>query len=267
MAYATSRQRWTRDRLLAAGAAVVVQLLLGYALISGLAVGFPQVVQEGLKLFAVEPPPPPPPPRIAPAPRVAATRPEGRASAQNVRSRATEVAAPKPLVVVAPPPPPVVTAVKPFVAHDAMSGSAPVRGPGTGAGGVGDGFGSGGDGDGDGSGGDGAETAPRFIRGRMNTSDLPEEIFATGFDGTVGVRYLVTTQGRVAECVVTRSSGNAAVDATTCRMIRERFRFRPSRDGQGRPVNAWIVENHSWQVEADSVDVVETPKRRRARLW
>lgn len=252
MAYAeTPEQRWSRDRLLAAAAAIGVQALIGIALITGLAVHFSNPVEQGLKLFAAEEPPPPPRQRVIPAPKVAATRPEGRASPPNLRSRATEIAAPVPVVVVPLPPPPVITAPKPFVANDPTSGSAAVRGPGTGAGGIGDGFGSGGDGDGDGGGGR-PETAPRFVRGRMSTSDLPEALFVSGFRGSVGVRYVVARDGRVPSCEVTRSSGNATVDAVTCRLIRERFRFRPSRDGAGRPVDSMIVENHSWEVEADT---------------
>ncbi|WP_334655956.1 energy transducer TonB [Sphingomonas panaciterrae] len=267
MAYGTiDRQRLTRERVIGAGAAIIVQLALGYALITGLAVSFPTAVENGLKLFTAEPtPPPPPPPPVPPPPRPTVAPPEGRASAPNLRSRAAPVAAPTPIVVTPPPPPPVVAAPRPYVANDFMSGSADVRGPGTGAGGSGDGFGSGGAGDGDGSGGGSPETAPRFLRGRMSTSDLPEALFVSGFNGTVGVRYLVTTDGRVRDCVVTRSSGNATVDAITCRLIRERFRFRPSLDGDGRPVNAWIVENHSWEVEADTVEETETIRRRRLR--
>lgn len=269
MAYAaTISPRWTLERALAALAAIVVQALLGYALITGLTVSFPRTVEETLALFSAEPPPPPAPPRTIPEPQAAKSRAEGRASARNIRSRATAVAAPEPIVVTPPPPPPVIAAPKPYVAHDPTSGSAPVRGPGTGAGGVGDGFGSGGSGDGDGAGGRGGEeTGPEFLRGRMRTSDLPEALFVTGFTGTVGVRYMVATDGRVPICEVTRSSGNAAVDDTTCRLIRERFRFRPSRDGRGRPVRSWIVENHTWEVEADSVDVVETTRKRRVPIW
>lgn len=244
--------RWSRDRVAAAAAAIAVQLMLGYALLAGLAVHFPRAVEESLKLFAAEETPPPPPPRVIPAPQVATTRPEGRASAPNLRSRATAVAAPEPIVIVPLPPPPIVTAPKPYTQNDATSGSAAVRGPGTGAGGVGDGFGSGGDGDGDGNGRGRAETAPRRVRGRMSTSDLPEALFISGFNGTVGVRYVVARDGRVPECEVTRSSGNATIDAITCRLIRERFRFRPSLDSTGRPVDVQVVENHTWEVEADS---------------
>lgn len=268
MSYAANTgPRWTRERLLSAGAAITLQALLGYALITGLNVRFSPAVEETIKLFSAEPPPPPPPPRTVPEPRAARSRAEGQASARNIRSRATEVAAPKPIVVLSPPPPPIVTTPTPYTANDPTSGSAAVRGPGTGAGGIGTGFGSGGSGDGDGSGGLGDEIGPEFLRGRLNTSDLPEEVFVNGFNGTVGVRYMVATNGRVPTCQVTRSSGNTTVDEITCRLIRERFRFRPSRDGRGGPVNAWIVENHTWEIEADREEVVETTRRRRSRLW
>jgi protein TonB len=39
------------------------------------------------------------------------------------------------------------------------------------------------------------------------------------------------------------------LDALTCRLIRERFRFRPSRDGRGRPVPALVRETHEWVFE------------------
>lgn len=268
MAYAsTDRYGWTRDRWIAATAAVAVQVLVGYALIAGLAVGFPRTAEQALKLFTADPPPPPPKPRVIPAPRIAAKRPEGRASPPNLRSRATAIAAPEPIVVIPLPPPPVITAPKPFTATDATSGSATIRGPGTGAGGIGDGFGSGGNGDGDGSGAGRDETPPRFVKGRMSTSDLPETLFATGFHGTVGVRYVVARDGRVPECEVTRSSGNTMVDTITCQQIRDRFRFRPSLDSAGRPVAATIVENHRWDIDADEVDTVETVRKRKVRLF
>jgi protein TonB len=146
-------------------------------------------------------------------------------------------------------PVPVVTAPKAGQGPDASAGASIVAGPGTGAGGVGTGSGSGGSGDGDGDGG--GDTPPRQIRGRLKNSDYPAAAGASGVSGTVSVRYVVETDGRVSDCEVTRSSGSQILDETTCRLIRERFRFRPSLDAQGRPVPAAIVENHSWFVEHD----------------
>ena len=139
-------------------------------------------------------------------------------------------------------PPPVVAALQPATGVQATSGAALIAGPGTGAGGSGDGFGGGGSGDRDG-------TPPRWKRGRLKDEDYPREAALAGTTGTVGVRYLVQLDGRVGECRIARSSGSAELDATTCRLIQERFRFDPSRDARGRKVPAWVVESHEWVIE------------------
>lgn len=174
------------------------------------------------------------------------TRPAGAAAPPNLRSRATELQAPAPIVPI-PVPLSMTVAEKAADRVQATSGAAPVAGPGTGAGGVGDGFGGGGDGDGDGDGaGDPDATPPRQIRGRISDRDYPENLSEAGIGGRVTVLYVVETDGRVSDCDVVRSSGNAQLDQWTCRLIRERFRFRPSRDGKGRPVPALVRENHEW---------------------
>ena len=239
--YAVPRQQ----RVGSALAAAIVTVAIGWALLIGLAGGTVRArMGETLALFRV--PPPDPPARVVPK-KQASSRPSGRAAPPNLRSRATPVVAPPPLVVVPLPPPPVVTAPKPFDGTQATQGAAPVAGPGTGAGGVGDGTGSGGWGDGDGG---GDETPPRWRRGRLRDADYPRGLGEAGFQGTVSVRFLVWTDGRVRDCEVERSSGNRTLDDTTCRLIRERYRYDPSRDALGRPVPAWILENHSWVIEA-----------------
>ena len=239
-----------RDRAIAFAAAAAVQLAFGYALIAGLAVDLPAAIGETLKMFAVAPPPPPPS-RIVPK-KIASKRPEGAAAPPNIRSKATEIVAPPPIVVVTEPPP-IVAATKPGLGAEATAGAAPVRGPGTGAGGIGDGTGSGGSGDGDG-GGYGDETAPRQIKGRIKGSDYPRAAAEADITGMVSVRYVVDTRGRVPECEITHSSGSAILDDATCRVIMERFRFDPSRDGRGRPVNSVIVQNHDWGIERVAAD-------------
>ena len=77
----------------------------------------------------------------------------------------------------------------------------------------------------------------------------PEAAADAGASGTVQVRYFVNVDGRVSGCVVTQSSGNAALDETTCRLIEQRYRYDPSRDADGRPVRSIIVVNQDWVLE------------------
>lgn len=239
----------SHNRLIGAIGAVLVQAALLWALLTGLAVHFTGRRDEALAVFAVRPPPPPPPPRERTVPhRTHSKRREGAASPPNLRAQRTEVVAPPPLVVVAVPPPVVVAAIAGTGSAD-HAGASNVPGPGSGSGGIGNGTGSGGEGSGDGDGGDG--TAPEPLRDQLKDSDYPRGAREAGAGGTVTVRYAVETNGRVTGCTVTRSSGNAELDATTCRLIEKRFRYAPARDAAGRPVRSLIVQNHSWEVQRD----------------
>jgi protein TonB len=60
------------------------------------------------------------------------------------------------------------------------------------------------------------------------------------------VRFLVHTDGRPRDCVVTRSSGNPVLDETTCRLIEQRFRYRPARDASGNPQPSVFPATFDW---------------------
>ncbi|NIJ21635.1 protein TonB [Sphingomonas naasensis] len=247
------------ERGRAALGAAALTAALGYALVAGLALHGGASPGEALQLFDIGPEPPPlPRERLAPH-RTPSERRAGKASPPNLRSEPIEIVAPVPVVPL-PTPPPVVAAPIPGVGAAPTAGNADVPGPGTGAGGEGEGRGSGGEGDGSGDGG--AETPPRWVRGELRDSDYPETAADAGVGGTVGVRYLVWTDGRVRECDITHSSGSPELDATTCRLIQQRFRFRPSRDARGRPVPAVIVENHSWVFQREPATTPARPRRR-----
>ena len=240
-----ARPDW-RDRLRAAIPTGVIVAGLGDALVRRLGYAPPlPVPAPALDSFDVTPPAPPPPPRIQPK-KVQTHRPRGAAAPPNIRSQATEVVAPPPIVVLPPPPAPVIVAPVAGTGADPSQGASDRPGPGTGAGGIGNGRGSGGSGDGDGY---GEETPPRRIKGRIKDSDYPEAAADAGASGTVQVRYFVNVDGRVSGCVVTQSSGNAALDETTCRLIEQRYRYDPSRDADGRPVRSIIVVNQDWVLE------------------
>ncbi len=233
-----------QDRAVAALIAGGVVALLVWLLVLGLAIGPRGVAESALKVFGVAPPPP----RVEKPipPRRPSYRASGAAAPPNLRARATEVVAPIPAVLL-PPPPPVVAAPVAFEGAQASQGAAEVAGPGTGAGGEGNGTGAGGWGNGDGAG----DVPPRQIKGRIKDSDYPREASEQGASGIVGVRYVVAVDGRVPRCQVTRSSGSAALDETTCRLIMERFRFKPAHDARGRPFEAVMVNNEEWVIERD----------------
>lgn len=235
-----------RERAASVAAVAVVHAALGWALLTGLGVSIPDKAQEVLETFnVVAPPPGPEPPQQPPRPlRQRAPEKEGAAAPPNIKSRATEIVAPKtPLLI----PPPLTVAEKPAQGIDPTQGNAPIFGPGTGAGGFGDGTGSGRYGNGPGGGGGGG-TALRLISGRIKNSDYPREAFAARAQGSVGLRFVVGTNGRVTSCNVTHSSGSRALDNTTCSLIMERFRYRPAADRNGRPIPQTVTGEHVWEL-------------------
>jgi protein TonB len=252
------------DRLKAGLPTLAVHLLLVLALLIGLRAGPAAPPPEAIRLIDLAPPPPPAVAAIPPV-RERSRRPEGAASPPNLDSRRTDIVAPPP--VLPPQPQPVVTAATAGTGADPTAGSAEVAGPGTGSGGVGNGTGSGGRGTGPGGGGDGdgdgrGLTPPRRIRGEIRDRDYPRSAGEAGIGGKVSVIYTVEPDGRATHCAITDSSGSPELDRTTCQLIEQRFRFRPSQDRSGRPVRSRIVQDHYWETR-DEAPVHEPPVRRR----
>ena len=216
---------------------LAVHLLLGAILLFALARSNQVAPTASTRLVAVtDIPVAPPPPPLPPSQR------HGGAHHSSAPPKGPPLAS-KPAVA---PPAPVVV---PSIAVPAPVGTMPAA---TGAGGASTG---GGGGTGNGEGGNGAGlgddgSPPEHIRGQISDRDYPRELSDAGVSGTVGVRYRVGVDGRVSGCRITHSSGSEALDALTCGLIEKRFRFRPARDGSGRPVPSVIVENHSWIIPA-----------------
>lgn len=231
-------------KLRAALVAGALQLAVGYLLISGLNVDIRHAASDSLAVFNVLPEPPPPVEKSVPPPDPN-TKPEGAAAPPNIRSKPTEVVAPKPKIEL-PQPPPIPAAPIRGTDSDPSAGAADKPGPGTGAGGQGNGLGGGGSGNGTGG---GAVRPPRRIGGRISTEDFPPEAVQSGRGGTVGVVYEVGVDGRAHDCEVTRSSGNRYLDQATCDLIEKRFRFQPKLDASGKPVPSLMGEDHSWIFE------------------
>ena len=232
------------DRTKAAVASALIVGMVGWGLVRTLAGDARAVAGDALKLFAVAPPPPP---VARPRPESAHHRSNGKASPGNLRATATPVVAP-PLPSK---PSPVIAALKPDSGVAPSAGASNRPGPGAGAGGQGNGTGSGdagtGSGDGDGDG-------PELIRGEITNRDYPKAALRAGASGTVRTRFTVGVNGRVSGCVVTASSGNAELDATTCRLITQRFRFAPARDATDHPIADVAEGEQHWTTHGREVD-------------
>lgn len=239
-ASAPKRVRPEARRIGAGVAVAIVHGLIGFALLSGMTVPVPRTREATLRLFDVLPVPPPPETRVPP-PRVRPARHRDRAAPPNLMAKATPVVAPVP-VVLTPAAPPIIAAAVPGVGVQAAAGASHVAGPGSGSGGRGTGTGGGGSGDGDGG------TPLRWRSGSIRDSDYPRGALAAGISGTVRLSFVVGIDGRVTDCTVTGSSGNAELDETTCRLIRKRFRYKPSTDRSGRPIPDVVTGDHVWTV-------------------
>ncbi|MBR0553381.1 energy transducer TonB [Stakelama marina] len=227
--------------------AIAAALGANAALIAGLWLGLPvtltEVVSRPLAVFDVVPPPPPP--EIEKPAAKPSTANEGAAAPPNRKARPVPVVAPEPKVVTRPPMP---LPVAPAAADgtESASGAAETPGPGTGAGGVGSGTGNGGSGTGSGS---GIAVHARHTSGTITNRDYPKSASKAGVRGSVTVTLSVDARGRVTNCTVALSSGNAALDATTCRLAQKRFRYDPARNGNGEAVPDLAGWRQDWWLE------------------
>lgn len=231
----------TRSRAIAAAAAITLQALLGWILITGLSGRLVKTLVEDIKVFDV----PVVPPTRVPPPVTAkhiSRRPSGAAAPPHARATPTPVVAPVPEIKLPPPPPLVIAAAVSALGPDAATGAAEA-GEGTGAGGQGNGRGAG-----TGAGG----TPARLIRGRITDRDYPPEARRGRIEGNLTTRYVVDQHGRITRCYVTEASGSDLLDAATCRLAIERFRYAPARDAAGRPVEDTIYEDHAWVMAPDA---------------
>lgn len=235
----------SRERVIAIAGVISVHAILLCAILFGLAPNLvagvsDQVLEMSLLplTLAVKPKPDEPV-------KIQVHKDAGASAKPALIAVATPVTAPRRALV----PPPIAATAQPATSVSPRSGASTINAHGAGANGNsqgnGRGFGDAGDGAGDG------DTPPRWLKGRITDSDYPSDAAEARVGGTVSVRYTVDVSGSVHHCAVTRSSGNASLDSTTCRLIEKRWRYAPSRDGSGRPVESEIDEDHEWVPHRD----------------
>lgn len=89
---------------------------------------------------------------------------------------------------------------------------------------------------------------PRNAASWISTDDYPRIGIARQMEGTAHYRLVIGSNGRVNECEVTTSSGHAALDTATCRLLEQRARFDAAKDQTGRTVVSTYSGRVTWQL-------------------
>jgi len=221
-----------RERAYALVAVVFVQAAIGFVLLTGLRVDFTrstEIVQRLVDVTLRKPPPPVVP--VQPPPK-----PQRHQAAAPKAAPDKLGGSPGPQPAHAPPSVTPVVVVKPSAAPSGGgTGTGPALGAGAGGGAGGNGYGE-----------DDGGTDLEQIAGEITSRDYPRDLREAGIGGRVGVLFKVEPNGRVGSCTVTRSSGVPELDALTCRLIQQRFIYRPSTDRFGRPIEDEVDGEHDW---------------------
>lgn len=88
----------------------------------------------------------------------------------------------------------------------------------------------------------------RNIVSLFSTNDYPSSAISKGEQGTAGVHFRIGTDGKVSDCRVVETSGSAALDAQTCKIIVRRARYEPARTKAGEPVASIGFQRIRWEM-------------------
>lgn len=216
MAYAD--QKMSGNRVTALIIVALIHVLVGYALVTGLAYEAAKKVIQKVTTVDIkeevkkEEPPPPPPKKDLPPPPIVAPPPKVNLAPPPQMTVVSEPPpAPPPMVVLPPapaaPPPP----------RFSPKGAIAKGNPGNWA----------------------------------TTNDYPARALREEREGTTGFRVSVGPDGRVTDCQITSSSGHADLDQATCDNVRRRARFTPATDGEGNPTTGSYSNRVRWVIPKD----------------
>ena len=85
----------------------------------------------------------------------------------------------------------------------------------------------------------------------VSDEDYPSSAVRNEEQGTTRFRLTVGANGRVTDCSVTSSSGSPALDATTCKLMRQRAKFTPAMDSSGTPTGDTVASAIRWVLPGD----------------
>lgn len=225
------------DRWKAAVAVLLVHVVLGAVIVTGLNVEIISRAVERLETFDISVPQDPPP-EEPPPPRPEPDRAPEEAGDPGKKADPTPIVAPKPEIRL-PIPSPVATSRTPGTGTASTSGTG-TAGTGTGAGGSGSGRGGGGS--------DYSKFTPARLVRNLTQRDYRQLAAGRLPTGRAMVSLRVEPNGSASNCRVVRSSGDSTVDQGLCPLITRRLHFRPALDDRGRPIAYRLEYVATWRL-------------------
>ena len=93
-----------------------------------------------------------------------------------------------------------------------------------------------------------AARAVASLASYFGSDDYPEDAIRKDLGGTTGLALLIDEEGRVADCMVVQTSGQAALDTQSCAVIKRRARFTPARGFDGQPTKDRVTSRINWLI-------------------
>ncbi len=84
----------------------------------------------------------------------------------------------------------------------------------------------------------------------VSDEDYPSNAVRNEEQGTTRFRLTVGPDGKVRDCTVTGSSGSSALDSTTCKLMRQRAKFTPARNSDGKATGDTVTSAIRWVLPA-----------------
>jgi protein TonB len=85
----------------------------------------------------------------------------------------------------------------------------------------------------------------------VTTDDYPSGALREEREGVSSIAWDVTTDGRVANCRVTGSSGHSDLDEAACKFVTRRGKYKPALDQNGQPIQSSDKRRVRWQIPKD----------------
>lgn len=109
-------------------------------------------------------------------------------------------------------------------------------------------------------------SARRLSNGELMFKRYPARALAAGEQGQVGFTVTIRRDGTLADCLVTKSSGFAALDEETCNLITQYAQFPRTRDADGN--RAQVIHHGvvNWQIPGGSTAPSRTASEKRSAM-